>query len=102
MTRIPGFGGFTTGIWLRASEAAISLVGVEVPEMLGWPLSSLSGVMVDVDVDLEKVFVKGPKWVSLSFLVSFHDMLFMEAVGGFGPVEEKMQMRPYGSCSSIV
>ena len=44
----------------------MSLVGVDVPEMLAWPFSSLSGVMVEVDVDLEKVFVRGPKWVSLS------------------------------------
>ena len=44
----------------------MSLVGVDVPDMLTWPLSSLSGVMVEVDVDREKVLESGPRWVSLS------------------------------------
>ncbi len=43
----------------------ISFVGVDVPEMLGWPFSSLSGVMVDVDGDLAKL-VRGPRWVSFN------------------------------------
>lgn len=37
--------------------------------------------MVDCDEDREKVLEKGaPRWVSLSFLVSFHDMLVPVAV----------------------
>jgi len=53
--------------WEAAWESIpISLVGVDVPEMLGPPFSSLSGVMVDVDVDLEKVLVRGPRWVSFN------------------------------------
>ncbi len=41
-------------------------MGVEVPERLAWAFSSLSVVMVEVEVDLEKVLVRGPRWVSLS------------------------------------
>lgn len=43
----------------------LSVVGVAAPEVLG-AFSSLSGVMVDVDGDREKVLVKGPKWVSFN------------------------------------
>jgi hypothetical protein len=31
-------------------------------------------VMVDVDEDLLKVFARGARWVSFSFLVNFHDI----------------------------
>jgi hypothetical protein len=42
-------------------------VGVDVPEIdAGWIFSSFSGVMVEVEVDREKVLVRGPRWVSLS------------------------------------
>jgi len=42
-------------------------VGVDVPDgAANWFFSSLSGVMVDVDVEREKVLVKGPKWVSFN------------------------------------
>jgi len=52
----------------------LSFVGVAVPEMAApWLLSSFS-VMVAVDGDRENVFARGPRWVSFSFLVSFHDM----------------------------
>lgn len=50
-----------------------SFVGVAEPAMLGWAFSL--SVMVDVDGEREKVLAKGPRWVSLSFFVSFHDML---------------------------
>ena len=43
----------------------LSVVGVEVPEILG-AFSSLSGVMVEVEGDREKVLVRGPKWVSFN------------------------------------
>lgn len=43
----------------------LSLVGVAVPEMAPWLLSSLS-VMVEVEGDREKVLVRGPRWVSFS------------------------------------
>jgi hypothetical protein len=71
-------------------------VGVDVPEMeAAWFFSSFSGVIVDVDVEREKVLVRGPRWVSFNsrtrhcqfkaarggreygqriLLVSFHDM----------------------------
>lgn len=51
-----------------------SFVGVAEPAMLAWAFSLLS-VMVDVEGDREKVLAKGPKWVSLSFFVNFHDIL---------------------------
>jgi len=51
-----------------------SFVGVAVPDMLGWAFSLLS-VMVEVDGEREKVLAKGPRWVSLSFFVNFHDIL---------------------------
>lgn len=36
--------------------------------------------IVDCDEEREKVFAKGaPKWVSFSFLVSFHDMFVVNA-----------------------
>jgi hypothetical protein len=37
-------------------------------------LDGASLVMVDVDEDLLKVFARGARWVSFSFLVNFHDM----------------------------
>ena len=72
---MPGFG-VITGTWVRASEAAIafSCVGVAVPERPPGLLLSLS-VIVDVEGDREKVLVRGPRWVSFNFLVSFHDIL---------------------------
>jgi hypothetical protein len=42
-----------------------SFVGVAVPEMEDWLLSSFS-VMVEVEGDRENVLVRGPRWVSLS------------------------------------
>lgn len=42
-----------------------SFVGVIAPEMSPWLLLSLS-VMVEVEGDLEKVLVSGPRWVSFS------------------------------------
>jgi hypothetical protein len=51
----------------------LSFVGVAVPEMAPRFLSSFS-VMVEVEGVRENVLARGPKWVSLSFLVSFHDM----------------------------
>ena len=42
-----------------------SFVGVAVPEMADWLLSSFS-VMVEVEGDRENVLVRGPRWVSLS------------------------------------
>jgi hypothetical protein len=52
----------------------LSFVGVAVPEMAApWALSSFS-VTVAVDGDRENVFARGPRWVSFSFLVSFHDI----------------------------
>lgn len=43
-------------------------VGVDVPEIEagGAFFSSLSGVMVEVEVEREKVLVKGPRWVSFN------------------------------------
>jgi hypothetical protein len=49
-----------------------SVVGVVAPA-LGWPFSSLS-VMVDVEGEREKA-LRGPRCVSLSFFVSFQDMM---------------------------
>lgn len=43
----------------------LSFVGVAVPEMAPWLLSSFS-VMVEVEGDRENVLVRGPRWVSLS------------------------------------
>lgn len=42
-----------------------SFVGVAVPEMLAWLLSSFS-VSVAVEGVRENVLVSGPKWVSFS------------------------------------
>lgn len=59
-----------------ASDAAIaeSVVGVVAP-VLGWPFSSFSlSVMVDVDGERANG-LKVPRWVSLSFFVSFQDMM---------------------------
>jgi len=50
---------------------ALSVVGV-VASVLGRDLSSLS-VMVEVEGDRENA-LRGPRCVSFSFLVSFHDM----------------------------
>jgi hypothetical protein len=55
----------------------LSLAGVAEDEegaatVLAWFLSSPT--MVDVEGEREKVLVRGPRWVSLSFLVNFHDM----------------------------
>lgn len=48
----------------------LSFVGVAVPEMAApWLLSSFS-VMVAVDGDREKVFARGPRWVSFSSKVT--------------------------------
>jgi len=68
-----------TGAWVMASEAAMALscVGVVASVLARWPSFSLS-VIVEVDGDREKA-LKGPKWVSLSFLVSFQDMVLYKS-----------------------
>lgn len=74
-TKMPGF--LTTGACDRASAppGTVSLVGVVAPGLV--PFSSLS-VMVEVDGDRENA-LSGPRCVSLSFLVSFHDMVTVPA-----------------------
>lgn len=62
--------------------------------------SSFSGVMVDVDVDREKL-ARGPRWVSFSFLVSFHvDMIANDVprldVGEDGNGKEERENRQIG------
>jgi hypothetical protein len=51
--------------WRVKIPIALSLVGVDTPAMLARDLSSFS-VMVEVDGVREKVFARGPRWVSLS------------------------------------
>lgn len=65
------------------SEAAmpLSFVGVELLAMLAF---SSSGVIVEVEVDREKVLARGARCVSLSFLVKFQDILMLSWNEGGG------------------
>ena len=51
--------------WDQNIPMVLSFVGVAVPEMAPWLLSSFS-VMVEVEGDRENVLARGPRWVSLS------------------------------------
>lgn len=54
---------------------ALSVVGVTAPED-AWGILSSFSVIVEVEGDRAKA-LKGPRWVSLSFFVSFQDMVFV-------------------------
>lgn len=77
-----------------ASEAAMALSVVGVTAPLACPSLSLS-VMVEVDGDRAKA-LKGPRWVSFNFLVSFHDMIATDAVFA------RDQMRPIDEAGSRI
>jgi hypothetical protein len=76
--RIPGRGG--AGGWVAIiSEAAmpLSFRVVELLFILLSPLSFGSGVIVEVEVDLENALEMGLRCVSLSFFVNFQDILYV-------------------------
>jgi hypothetical protein len=84
-----------TGGETSDSEALIPLV-LAVETLGDWEVTGVvsslgSPLMVDVDDDRVKVWVKGARWVSFNFLVSFHDMVKAgeERIGGRESMKEE-------------
>lgn len=82
--KIPGLVGAAGGE-TSASDAAIPLLEpvlvlalAELVVGVGSSGAGESGLMVDVEEDLPKPLVRGAKCVSLSFLVSFQDIVLPE------------------------
>lgn len=77
--RIPGFTGATGGE-TRASEAEMPSDG-GVSTLGEWEIGGASSLDSPLIVEVEedrKDWVRGARWVSFNFLVSFHDILVIE------------------------